>query len=320
MSQGKLLSIIVVNWKVRDLLRECLRSTFDNTLLPRTAYEVVVVDNNSGDGSVEMVAAEFPQVILIANHDNVGFGAANNQAMAQCHGRWILLLNPDTIVRQSAIDCMLEKMKAAPDVAVLGCRLENGDGTLQKWTGGAFPTFWNLVSHYFFLDRLLPAAWRPAPLYLDRDVQEDVSVGWVSGACMLLRRDVVGEEIFSPYFFMYGEDMELCYRMHKAGHEVIYTPAASIVHFQGESMKQQQGEIMLSSLKGPRQFYLMTHGRRAIFLFDWITLSGFLLRWLLYSIAGLSGKERMRERAASSWRYTQIIRRLMCVDKAGAAT
>ena len=188
MSQSKLLSIIIVNWKVRDLLRECLLSVFKNTELGHDRYEVVVVDNDSGDNSAAMVANEFPEVTLIANRDNVGFGAANNQAMAYCHGEWILLLNPDTLVPPGAIDRMLKKIQASPRVAVLGCRLENGDGSLQKWTGGAFPTFWNLVTHYFFLDRLLPAAWRPAPLYLDRDLREDAQVGWVSGACMLLRR------------------------------------------------------------------------------------------------------------------------------------
>src|SRR5208282_717928 len=210
-----------------------------------------VVDNDSGDGSPAMVEAEFPEVTLIANNANVGFGAANNQAMGHCHGEWILLLNPDTVVRPGSIDRMLERIQQSPRIAVVGCRLENGDGTLQKWTGGAFPTFRNLVNHYFFLDRLVPRAWREAPLYLDRDVRDDVQVGWVSGACMLLRRSAVGEEIFSPQFFMYGEDMELCYRMRRAGYDVIYSPAASIIHFQGQSMKQQQGEIMLSSLKGP---------------------------------------------------------------------
>lgn len=314
MSQSKLLSIIIVNWKVRDLLRECLLSVFKNIELGHDRYEVVVVDNDSGDNSAAMVASEFPEVTLIANRDNVGFGAANNQAMAYCHGEWILLLNPDTLVPPGAIDRMLKKIQASPRVAVLGCRLENGDGSLQKWTGGAFPTFWNLVTHYFFLDRLLPAAWRPAPLYLDRDLREDAQVGWVSGACMLLRRSAVGEEIFNPHFFMYGEDMELCYRMREAGHHVVYTPAASIVHFQGESMKQQQGEIMLSSLKGPRQFYLMAHGRKHIHLFDRVTLSGFFLRWLLFSLAAPIAGKRMRERAASSWRYTQVIWRLMRAD------
>lgn len=320
MNRDKRLSIVIVNWKVRELLRGCIASVFSGTELARDQFELIVVDNNSGDGSATMVESEFPEVTLIANLENVGFGAANNQAMAHCHAPWILLLNPDTVVRPGAIDRMLEKIREAPRIAIVGCRLENGDGSLQKWTGGAFPTFWNLVSHYFFLDRILPAAWRPAPLYLDRDPDGDLSVGWVSGACMLLRRDAVGEEIFSPHFFMYGEDMELCYRMHRAGFEVLYTPAATIVHYQGQSMKQQQGEIMLSSLKGPRQFYLLMHGPATIRLFDWVTLSGFFLRWVLFSLAALAGGARMRERARSSWRYTQIIRNLMQADKRGGAT
>lgn len=315
MTSPKLLSIIIVNWRVRELLHDCLQSVFNNTRLARERYEVVVVDNDSGDGSAAMVREAFPDAVLIENSMNLGFGAANNQAMAVCSGEWVLLLNPDTLVPPGAIDRMLDKMLSSPRVAVLGCRLENADGSLQRWTGGAFPDIWNLLCHYFFLDRLLPAAWRPAPLYLDRDVQADQRVGWVSGACMLLRRGAVGEEIFNPRFFMYGEDMELCYRMHQAGHEVLYTPAATIRHFQGESMKQQQGEIMLSSLKGPRQFFLMTHGRGGVRLFDWITLAGFSLRGLLYSASALAGIRRMRERAASSWRYVRIIRQLMRADR-----
>lgn len=312
---NKLLSIVIVNWKVRELLRECLRSIYGNTALARERYEVVVVDNASDDGSTDMMRQAFPEVKVIENRRNVGFGAANNQAMPCCSGEWILLLNPDTLVRPGAIDRMLEKIQSSPRIAVLGCRLENADGTLQRWTGGAFPNYRNLLGHYFFLDRLLPAAWRPAPLYLDRDAREDLQVGWVSGACMLLRRGMVDGEIFNPQFFMYGEDMELCYRMRKAGHDVVYTPAASIVHFQGESMKQQEGEIMLSSLKGPRQFFLMTHGRGGIRLYDWITLGGFAVRGLLYSAAAFAGVRRMRARAASSWRYAGIVRRLMRADR-----
>jgi N-acetylglucosaminyl-diphospho-decaprenol L-rhamnosyltransferase len=314
MSPGKRLSIIIVNWKVRELLRECLLSLFRNTALPRDQYEVVVIDNDSGDGSVAMIHAEFPEVTAISNNENIGFGAANNQAMEYCKGEWILLLNPDTVVLPGAIDRMLEKIEASPRIAILGCRLQNGDGSLQRWTGGAFPTVWNLASHYFFLDRLLPAAMRPSPLYLDRDATQDVAVDWVSGACMLLRRSVVGDKVFNPHFFMYGEDMELCYRIREAGHDVVYTPAASITHFQGESIKQQKGEIMLSSLKGPRQFYLMTHGRNGIYLFDWVTLCGFVLRWLIFSMGALAGGTGMRERANSSWQYTEIIRRLMKAD------
>ncbi len=308
---NRVLSIIVVNWKVREFLRECLRSVFDNTGLAHDQYEVVVVDNASDDGSTEMVRQVFPGVKLIENQVNVGFGAANNQAMAHCSGEWILLLNPDTLVRPGAIDRMLKLIQSAPRVAVVGCRLENADGTLQRWTGGAFPNYRNLLSHYFFVDRILPAAWRSAPLYLDRDARQNIQVDWVSGACMLLRRSMVGEQLFSPQFFMYGEDMELCYRMRVAGHDVVYTPEASIVHFQGESMKQQHGEIMLSSLKGPRQFFVMTHGSGSLRLFDWITLGGFMVRGVLYSLAALFGIRGMRERTRSSWRYAGIVRLLM---------
>ena len=136
MGSAKRLSIIIVNWKVRELLRECLLSLFRNTALPKEQYEVVVVDNDSGDGSVAMIHAEFPEVTAIANSENVGFGAANNQAMHYCSGTSILLLNPDTVVLPGAVDCMLKIMETSPQIAILGCRLQNGDGSLQRWTGG----------------------------------------------------------------------------------------------------------------------------------------------------------------------------------------
>ena len=123
------------------------------------------------------------------------------------------------------------------------------------------------------------------PLYLDRDVAEDLPVDWVSGACMILRASALGGRLFNPDYFMYGEDMELCHRVRLAGHRVVYTPVASIVHLQGQSMKQQSGAVLLTSLKGPRQFYLHMRGAKALFLFDLITVSGFALRWVLYGLA-----------------------------------
>ncbi|MCA1971276.1 MAG: glycosyltransferase family 2 protein [Caenispirillum sp.] len=311
-SARPVLSIIIVNWMVRDLLRQCLRSLETGTSLPEQAREVVVVDNASHDGSVEMLRREFPAVRLLANEDNVGFGAANNQALPYCSAEWILLLNPDTVVLPGAIDAMLASARADESIGVLGCRLLNGDGTLQKWTGGHFPNLANLLSHYFFLDRLLPAALRPPSLYLDRDVREDLTVDWVSGACMLLRRSALGERIFDPAYFMYGEDMELCHRLRRQGYRVLYSPAASVIHFQGQSMKQQEGDILLSSLKGPRQFYRATHDEAGTLLFDLITLGGFLLRWAVYSLAAWPGRQAvMRERARSSLHYARIVMRLM---------
>jgi N-acetylglucosaminyl-diphospho-decaprenol L-rhamnosyltransferase len=280
-------SIIIVNWNVRELLRACLQSLRDAAGLPMAQMQVIVVDNASADGSAAMVAAEFPEVRLVANTDNVGFGRANNQVLPDCTGRHVLLLNPDTQVLDGAIGRLVALMDAQPAVAVAGCRLLNGDGSLQRWTGGAYPRLLNLANHYFFLDRLLPAALRPMPLYLDRDVAEDLPVDWVSGACMILRASALGGRLFNPDYFMYGEDMELCHRLKQAGGQVLYTPRASIIHYQGESMKQQQGDVLLSSLKGPRQFYRQMRGGRGLWAYDLITVAGFGLRWLLFGAAAL---------------------------------
>ncbi len=301
MNEEIAVSIIIVNWNVRELLRACLRSVLDDGGLTPAQQQVIVVDNASADGSAAMVQAEFPQIELIANTDNVGFGRANNQALPRCRGRHVMLLNPDTVVRPGAIAALVAHLDAHPDVAVTGCRLLNGDGSLQRWTGGAYPRLLNLANHYFFLDRLLPAAWRPMPLYLDRDVTADIDVDWVSGACMLLRGTALQGRLFDPAYFMYGEDMELCHRLKQAGGRVVYTPVASIVHYQGESMKQQQGDVLLSSLKGPRQFYRQMRGGRGIWLYDLITVSGFALRFVLYRAgAWLRPRSALAARARTS--------------------
>jgi GT2 family glycosyltransferase len=296
------LSIIVVNWNVRELLRECLRSALEDGGVARERLELIVVDNDSRDGSVEMVRAEFPQLALIANRDNVGFGRANNQALPLCRGRYVLLLNPDTRVLPGALAALVRRMDETPDAAAMGCRLLNADGSLQRWTGGAYPRLLNLVNHYFFVDRLLPPAWRPMPLYLDRDVAHDIDVDWVSGAVMILRADRLGGRLFDPHYFMYGEDMELCHRLKAAGGRIVYTPVASVVHYQGESMKQQDADVMLSSLKGPRQFYKHVRGDRGVLAYDLVTVAGFGLRALLYGAGALlrGGDARLAAKARSS--------------------
>ncbi len=296
-----IVTIVIVNWNVRELLHACLHSLYDKGGMATNDMHVIVVDNASADGSAAMVAASFPQVELIANVDNAGFGRANNQALSFCTGRYVLLLNPDTVVESGAIAGLVRAMDDEADIAVIGCRLLNGDGTLQRWTGGAYPRLLNLANHYLFLDRLLPGSWRPMPLYLDHDVQSDMEVDWVSGACMMLRASRLDSRLFNPDYFMYGEDMELCHRLKKAGGRVVYSPKVSIVHYQGESMKKQEGDVLLSSLKGPRQFYRQMRGGRGLWLYDLITVTGFGLRWFLFRLGGMfrSG-ESWRGKAASS--------------------
>lgn len=294
-------SLIIVNWNVRELLRGCLQSLREAAGLPMADMQVIVVDNASADGSAAMVAAEFPEVELVANADNLGFGRANNQVLSRCTGRYVLLLNPDTRVLDGAIAKLVSLLDAQPDVGVAGCRLLNGDGTLQRWTGGAFPTLVNLFSHYFFLDRLLPAALRPAPFVLERDMPGDTEVDWLCGACLILRPQALDGRMFNPDYFMYGEDLELCHRIKHAGWRVLYTAAASIIHYQGESMKQQQGDALLSSLKGPRQFFGQVHHGKGLWLYDRIVVAGFFLRWQLNLLRGLISRDPLyAERAVSS--------------------
>ena len=147
--------------------------------LSRSDWELTVVDNHSRDGSVDMLRREFPEARLIVNDRNVGFAKANNQAFSVCRGRFILLLNPDVVLLDSAIDRMLEILASRPDAAVLGCRLLNADRTLQRWTAGAPPGPLNVLCHFLFLYRVLPAALLPRPLFLEREPRHDAEVGWV---------------------------------------------------------------------------------------------------------------------------------------------
>ena len=316
MSENMRLSVIVVNWNVKDLLHACVESLYRETALPAEQFEIFVVDNDSSDGSVEMVRECFPNVHLIANNENVGFGRANNQVLDRCKGEYILLFNPDAMLIDDAIDRLLIHADAHQDVAIWGARLLNIDHSLQRWTGGAFPNIRNIAGHYLFITRLLSYFGKTKSLYLETDVETDVDVDWVSGACMLLRKEALDNKLFNDDFFMYGEDMELCHRVKNNGWRVVYTPMASVVHVQGASMKSQEGDILLSSLKGLRSFYTLLHGKNRVWLVDLITILGFGIRWLLYSVLGLlTRKSHFAEKAASSLSYIRITQKIVRQDR-----
>src|SRR6267154_41977 len=279
------LSVIVVNWNVRDLLRDCLHSLQEQMLLPPAAWEVIVVDNNSSDASVEMIAQEFPTAVLLANQDNLGFAKANNQAFGMCRGKYILLLNPDTIILNHAVDAMVKLMAAGPNVAALGCRLLNEDGSFNRWPGGNSPTLQNVACHFLFAHKVLPHAILPRPLYLETDPKQDFEVGWVSGACMLLRREALDRTIFDERFFLYGEDMDLCDRLIHDGWKVLYTQQAQIVHLEGRSLQGQSPEIQVSKVRAMREIFAKRRGRTALLAYDLVVTVGFFLRAVLFGLA-----------------------------------
>lgn len=301
MSTPVRLSILIVNWNVRDLLAECLRSVQGETTLADA--EVVVVDNASTDGSVELLRTEFPWVRLVCSSRNLGFAGGNNSGWRFCQGRFRVLLNPDTVVTDRALDRLVDWLEAHPRAAVAGCRLLNSDGTLQRWTGGARPSLPNVATHALFLDRLLPACLRPRPLFLLRDVATDQRVDWVSGACLVLRTEAITGPLFNDDYFMYAEDVDLCERLSAAGWEVWYTPCATVVHHHGRSIRQQSGAVGLSPIRGPRSYFAKTHGRLSVFAYDVLTATGYALRWLAHGLGScVAGGPRRRERAIANRR------------------
>jgi GT2 family glycosyltransferase len=282
------LSVVIVNWKVRELLRECLAHLYADSGLPRHKWEVIVVDNASVDGTPEMLREEFPAVTLIENGENVGFGKANNQALGITGGEYVLLLNPDTVVLDGAVDRMIETLTAHPDAAALGCRLVSPDGSTQRFTAGHAPGLLNVASYYLLGNRLLPRWIRPKPLFMEQEPGQTEEVGWVSGACMLLRRAALEGRIFDERFFMYGEDVEACLRLGTRGWKILYSPEMQILHYGGTSRELQEPKLRLRNLHGLREVFLTRNGFSCGWLFDLIMITAFLVRAVVFEAAALA--------------------------------
>ena len=229
-----MLSIIIINYNAEKLLQKCLNSVYAET--KRMSFDIWVVDNNSIDASVPMVRQCFPQVNLIENKENVGFARANNQAIAKCAGDYILLLNPDTLILQNAIEKAVGFMDKNPAVGICGGKVLNEDGTLQLACRRSIPTpgvaFFRLTG----LSKLFPNSKITAKYnmtYLDPDSPHQVDA--VSGAFLMIRKEVVnGIGLLDERFFMYGEELDWCLRAKKAGWTIMYYPDAKIVHYKGE--------------------------------------------------------------------------------------
>lgn len=225
-----LLSIIIVNWNSKDYVRECLQS-LDKHVTP--TYETIVVDGASFDGCGEMLTAEFPAVRFVQSSANVGFGRCNNLGAQHATGEYLLFLNPDTEVTPGALEALLAVAKGDSKVGLVGARLLNTDGSLQTSSVQALPTPLSQALDSNFLRRLFPRSrlWGTHAAYTS---SKPVVVDAVSGACMLIPRDLFSRiGGFCPHYFMYAEDMHLCWDVSKLGKRVVYQPAAKIIHHGG---------------------------------------------------------------------------------------
>jgi GT2 family glycosyltransferase len=250
-------SVVIVNWNTRDILRDCLVSVFGQT--QGIACEVIVVDNASHDGSVEMVRKEFPRVILIANEENRGFAAGNNQGMTTAQGRYVLLLNSDTIVLDGAIEKAVAFADAHPETAVTGCRVLNSDRTPQA-SCFMFPSTLNMLLSALYLYKLFPKNrffGRERMTWWDKSSSRAVDV--VSGCFMMVRREAIQQVgVMDETFFMYAEETDWCYRFKKAGWKVMFVPEACIIHL-GKASSRQVAPTMRLQLSGSILYFLKKH-------------------------------------------------------------
>jgi GT2 family glycosyltransferase len=241
------LSVIIVNWNTRSLLKDCLSSVFSRVGDSNT--EVIVVDNGSDDGSTEMVKRDFPDAVLIANDSNRGFAAANNQGLGVAKGRYVLLLNSDTIVHGDVLSRSVKFMDRRPGAGAMGCRVLNADGTIQP-SCSRFPSLLNLIL-------LTSGLWKlGAGGFFDRyqmrrwDRCDEREVETISGCYLLVRRDAMHEVGgLDENFFFFGEETDWCRRLRGQGWKVVFAPVGDITHFGGGSSGalNHHRDLMLTS-------------------------------------------------------------------------
>jgi N-acetylglucosaminyl-diphospho-decaprenol L-rhamnosyltransferase len=228
------LTITIVSWNTRDLLRRCIESVLVGRA--QSSIEVHVVDNASSDGSAEMVRRSYPEVTLIENSENVGFARANNQSWKQATGRYWMLLNSDTEVSPGALDRLVDFMDRHPDAGLATARLVSPDGSAQH-CAQRVPGFWSTGVETARLHKLLPA-WTRGRLMLGPywSYDEPIKLGWTWGTALIARRDAVEEAgPLSEDFFMYGEDLEWCLRIRQHGWKIWFCPEAEVLHHGGGS-------------------------------------------------------------------------------------
>jgi GT2 family glycosyltransferase len=295
-------SVVIVSWNTRDILRGCLRSVFEQT--QNASFKVVVVDNNSHDGSSDMVRREFPQVTLIANAQNRGFAAACNQGMLAASGRYSLLLNPDTVVLDDAISRCINYADLHTDIGVVGCQVLEGEDRITP-TGFSFPSPLNIFLALSGLSRLFPRSrlfGRPELSWWDRHSERDVDV--VTGMFMLVRREAIAQVgLMDEAYFVYSEEADWCYRFSQAGWRRVFTPSARIVHLDGgaKSTSQASKKMFVQLQKSTMIYHRKNLGLGAWWLAKLIYIGSNFIRmvaWFVMSIVNWDSRNWHRSAAA----------------------
>jgi len=278
------ISVIIVNYNVKEYLEQALLSI--KKALVGISYEIFVVDNASVDGSVPYIRKKFPDIQIIENKENLGFGRANNLALKEAKGEYVVLINPDTVVQENTFVELLRFFESHPDASAATCKIINPDGSFSVDCRHNIPTpmvaFWKVTG----LSRLFPKSkvfGRYNLTYLDPD--QIYPVPAISGSFMMIRKNVLDEiGYFDEQFFMYCEDIDLCYRIHKADHKIYYVPTTQIIHYKGESTKKDRLDYVITFNKALYQFFKKHYAQSYIFFIRWIIVLGIVLRGIFVFI------------------------------------
>lgn len=295
-------SIIIVGLNTRDYVQNCLRSVYLET--SGIEFEVIYVDNASEDDTVEMVRSEFPDVRIIENDENKGFVLANNQGIEIARGRYILLLNSDTIVLDNAVSKTLTFAEKHPEAALVGCRVLNPDRTLQR-TCSMYPSLLNLFLFSTYLYKIFPKSkffGREAMTWWDFNGAREVQV--VYGCFALVRKEAIDQVgLMDPRYFVFGDDPDWCYRFTKAGWKVWFTPNAEIIHYGGQTSKKKADQFTLQ-LYGAILIFIRLHRSRWSFPLARVLISlFFFLRSPYWFFAGLFSRNERRDLLQTSKTY-----------------
>lgn len=289
------LSVIIVSYNTKLLTLDCLQSVFASET--EYAYQVILVDNASRDGSAEAARENFPQVLIIENPDNVGFAKANNQAITLAAGRYVLLLNSDTVVQPDTFQKMIAYMDGHSHTGAAGCKVILPDGSLDKACKRGFPTPSASFYYLFGLSRLFPANPRFNRYHLghlDPDMKH--SVDCLVGAFMVVRMETIRQVgRLDEAFFMYGEDVDWCYRIKQAGWDIDYYPATCIVHVKGASSRRKPLKIIYEFHRAMWLYHRKHYKQRYSWFINLAVFTGILMK---FAISLVANKLKLRRPAS----------------------
>ena len=303
-------SVIIVAWNVRQLLHDCLKSVYEK--MRDIDFEVIYVDNASEDGSVDMVKEQFAEVRIIENDKNEGFIKANNQGIELAKGRYVLLLNSDTILLDNAIAKTVRFADANPDAAVFGCKVLNPDRTIQR-TCFMYPSVLNMFLAATYLYKIFPKS-----RFFGREhmtwwgFDEARQVETICGCFSLVRKEAIDQVgLMDERYFVYGDDPDWCYRFKKAGWKVMFTPDGRIIHYGGQTVKQMRREFKLQ-LYGSELIFMKLHRNRLSFFIARFLIALFLfVRVPYWLVTGMLGKRQGRRSIATAKTY--LIGAIYCI-------